>query len=285
MWSHAIGQALNLGGAMATASDDPKSRSDGETYENLLTRLKASHPQLAADLLLSHEGRRSRLLQYLGGVRLDGIEEVLQAFSNLLGALPDDAQPLRMLVDRLRIDFVASTEAILSGNLSYALDTMRDVLEVELLFLDFIDSPDNASKWLSDSESKRRDRFQPAQIRKRLASHGKPVGKGRDYAGHSASLHPAPPWDPFGHRGLYLLDSIWVDGGFWDIFDHARRVLSALHTYLLSIGLLGEATLVDPDQRPSLIRAWERTQEMQILMIGVPNPELGDESDGDLEDS
>lgn len=139
------------------------------------------------------------------------------------------------LVSRARGDFETAVYCLLSGHAGAAADSMRDVIEVELLLLDFATEPGRVPMWIDADEDQRRSKFGPARIRKRLQANGRDVSD-EDYAAHSQILHVNPGLAPVGGKGAaQSAYSILV--GLADVFLHGRRLLLAAEAFSTSAGI------------------------------------------------
>ncbi len=98
-------------------------------------------------------------------------------------------------------------EMLLSGLLASAIDAMRDVMEIELLLLDFTATPANGERWSTAGNDERWNRFRPGAIRRRLSTWGHiqrrqmaikliPPGTSAQGPNGPASLAPFILWDP-----------------------------------------------------------------------------------------
>lgn len=180
------------------------------------------------------------------------------------------------LIDRLISDFEAALEATLSGYFSIPADAMRDVMEIEYLLLDFLADPQQVDRWLLADHKTLRREFAPAAVRKRLHTAGvspfETSDQANDYAAHSAALHatPASRNHPLAGKGRLAEDSYPLDdAGFWEIFEHTRRIIIAL----MASGqvLAHEPARIPADVLPAAGDAWRRTQEIQDGYLTVLN--------------
>jgi hypothetical protein len=171
------------------------------------------------------------------------------------------------LLARARADFEIALDATLGGHFAPASDAMRDVLEIEMLLLDFAVDPDRLNLWLSGTKQ---STFRPAEVRKRLRKAG--AGEvtssvfGADYAAHSAALHVNPRPLPFGGK-TPVDDGFELDAGFWEMLEHGRRLLTAVEAVRVRAS-------DDADHEPlaPLDAFWDahkRVMEMQEMVIGL----------------
>ena len=242
----------------------------------LLRRLAKDHPRTAEQLSRAHSNRELRLSQYLGGARLKGYEELI---SNLeaLESVYRKARKLRdiaFLIRRAKGDFETALEAALSGFHAVAHDAMRDVMEIEFLLRDFIFEPSHIDQWLSCTPKERHDRFRPAILRQRHAQRlGKApqdLGEATDYKAHSQSLHVTPRASPFGGPGLAGATLPFAeDSCFWEIFEHGRRLLFAVHYLRRKLARHVPSPRGPERGLPRVRDAWRRTQEMQSMYVAL----------------
>jgi hypothetical protein len=245
-------------------------------YVDLISELHMSHPGIAATLIRAENLRATNIRQYHHGLRLRGLEELHQHLVRLDTSLlaHSEGSKLAGLVRRVRADFETALEAALSGYVYVATDSMRDVMEIELLLHDFRVRPHHLDLWLTGNRDVLRKKFRPAHLRERRAKdlgvHPQQVPERADYQAHSASLHVAPRAAPFGGKGIASSESVFgVDIVFWEMFVHARRLLWALHDLLKLPQFAGlPTTNVDADF-PHMKNAYEATQQMQQIFVAM----------------
>jgi hypothetical protein len=206
--------------------------------EDRLAQLAAKHPRLARQLLVAEQTRVNRTELLLDGARLHGLEELLAKLDEISASWKQDAQlrPIAFLVDRLGADFETALEANLSGYPSVVFDAMRDVMEIELLCLDFTLEPARITAWLTSDRKSRLREFSPGAVRQRVMNSGlHSISSGdhvdADYAAHSEGLHVSPvSWPvPFVSKGHVVEgDLVTLDAAFYEIFEHGRRIGNAL---------------------------------------------------------
>jgi len=198
------------------------------------------------------------------------VNELLVALDDLVVELATGA-PIKILMERARADFEVGVETLFSGILSSAIDAMRDVMEIELLLLDFTATPENADRWLHADNTERWNKFRPGAIRKRLTAWGRISANSADYEAHSATLHPSPIRGPFMARGLRSdqRETFGVDAGFWELFGHAGALLRALVPYLATIGRSDLQDRLSPEALPMFSDAFDRTREMQEIYLAM----------------
>lgn len=246
---------------------------DDLSYEGLLAKLGDSRPRVAGVLSAAQRSREDHLRAYLEGTRLGGAEDLLKHLDRLVSALAGKPEelPVQLLLERSLADFELALDALLGGFLAPAFDAMRDVMEIELLLLDFSVTAENAIRWLRATDDERWNAFRPRAILKRLGSWGAITfdqARMVDYEGHSASLHPAAPRNPFVPKTSSSTEAPFgIDAAFWDFFEHARRLLLAFERLPVAKEL-GPPS--GTDERLATFRdAWGRTQQMQAIAVTI----------------
>jgi hypothetical protein len=245
-----------------------------DDYAVALSMLKETHPQLVQVLSGAHRNRALRLSAYARGARLAGAEELLQHLdaveSTFLGT--EKLARVAFLIGRARDEFAISIDAALSGMHRVAHDAMRGVMEIEFLLRDFAAEPTHVDDWLACTPKRRYDQFRPAVLRQRHANRlGIPVAdvaEAVDYKAHSETLHVSPVPHPFAPSGIDSSSPSAGDACFWDMFEHARRLLIAIHNMALNVGP-EIAKKLSPEQLTKVGKAWERTQEMQQIYLAA----------------
>jgi hypothetical protein len=219
-------------------------------------------------------------------MRLQGLDQLLGYLETAESAFeggPALTSHTAPLVKRAHSDFVIALDATLGGLLSVAADAMRDVLEIEMLLLDFAVDPDRLDTWLSADDRTRRDAFAPFRVRERLKDAG--VGDvtssvfGLDYAAHSAMLPVTPQSRPLGGKAA-TGDAFELDAGFWEIFEHGRRLLVAVEA--IRVSAAGDHEVEPLGPLDHFRDAHQRVMDMQEMFLGLleaPNleAELGRE--------
>jgi len=198
---------------------------------------------------------------------LTHLEEVKRAFQARA-----DLRPVALLAARARADFITALEALLSGFHAVAVDAMRDVMEVEFLVCEFRHRPDKISVWAHADLKQLNDQFRPAVLRQlhanRVRARPQDPGEAADYRAHSSFLHVTPYQGPFGGPGIVPGNvPFGADGCFWEVFEHARRLLFELHSLKQ---VVAPRLRLPPGPRKGLkaVReAWKRTQEMQAVFL------------------
>jgi hypothetical protein len=214
-------------------SDDKSS-----TFSNELRQLQEALPRIALRLADAERTRTQRLELMRNGVRFRGLDELLRALDRIHDAWREDAHLKRLsfLVRRATSDFESAIEAALSGYPAAACEAMRDVMEIELLLLNFYIQPSLVDNWFNLPSRERRQQFKPVLLRKRIVQIGLAdvVETGNvdmDYAAHSEALHVNPHESPL----PFMQKGQTADGGYigvdWPIiemYEHGRRLGNAL---------------------------------------------------------
>jgi hypothetical protein len=224
----------------------------------------------------------------IDGVRVACLDELLGRLDHIAEAWDGDPQlqKISFLVRRATGDFEAALEAGLSGYPSLAIDAMRDVMEIELLLLDFYVEPTNIDGWLTADRPTRMKVFPPRELRARLIKLGlhEVVGTAHvtaDYHAHSESLHvnPTSPALPFLRKGhVPENDLVSLDASFVEIFEHGRRLGNAMLLVAHRVSPDGPAEEACRGPLPKFGLAHERTQEffkqfLDLLKAELPPPE------------
>jgi len=249
------------------------SRGRSDTYSSVLNQLREV-PRLAAVLGDADKNRGQHLMALLEGARLRGLEQLLGHLDMVAAAFGKESrlQAIEFLIHRASRDFETAVEATLSGYPSVAVDAMRDVMEIELLVLDFALELNRIEAWLIADSATRWRNFRPAVLRDRLREMGigryKDLVADPDYRAHSEALHVSPRVHPAAPKGVQTETGLLDDAGFWEIFEHGRRLLFAIDGIRESAG----ATWREIPAGPDLLKfqdAWARTQQMQEMYLGL----------------
>ncbi len=250
--------------ADAVESDVPERVA--EPFDTLQRRA----PRVAAIVVERRSVRERQISAYAAGARVAGLDQLL-GYLEVAERAFSDGPPLMAgtadLIARGRSDFVIALDATLGGLMSVASDAMRDVLEIEMLLLDFALDPDRLDLWLSDT---RRKEFKPVVVRKRLrdAAVEEVTSSvfGVDYAAHSSALHVNPKPLPFAGKAA-VDDGFELDAGFWEMLEDGRRLLTAIEAVHVSATEDAEADALAP-----LDQFWDahtRVMEMQDMVFGL----------------
>ena len=256
-----------------------------------LVRLEDNRPRLVRALIQAEANRVEHLSNLAGGARFKGLEELLLHLDAIEEYFRESEplQNLAFLVRRTTSDIETALEATLSGYLSVAADAMRDVMEIEMLLLDFALDWTRVDEWLTANRRERLRHFRPAVLRERLRA----AGAGRfgspsddvDYRAHSEALHVSPRRSPIQPGLADPGHGFGHDMGFWEIYEHARRVLIAIDGCIECCARMGDRTL-KPNPAPtsalsSFEDGWQRTQEMQTIFVALIQAtlEISDENE------
>lgn len=251
--------------------------SASSSYDAALAELATRLPHLAAALRRAEQHRARCTASRMSGARFKGLDQLLRHLDELLQAFTANPTLHRIarLIHRGRADLETATEATLSGYVAVVADAMRDVMEIENLLLDFTVNPAHIDEWLTADPKTLRSKFGAARIRDRLHAAGEgrysTTAESADYCyrAHSAALHVGPHDLSLLPRG-FATENKWAsDAGFWEIFEHARRLLRAIQRLT---GVLTPGSAVDEIARQELTDvqdAWRRTQEMQWIYVAL----------------
>lgn len=203
---------------------------------------------------------------------LPALDQVLAHCQALTEHLSQHANvgDLAFLVRRLEADFEIAIEALLVGRQSVVADSMRDVMEIEMLLRDFAARPQNVEAWVKADNRTLQKTFSPKEVRRRLANDLYP-GKGLDlpeadeYAVHSAGLHPSPEPHPHREKGRETqagdLEIVFQSG---EILEHAVRAFVACD---LLLGAFDPAP-----QRPAAARELSLLLDARDFWASVAEP-------------
>lgn len=239
------------------------------------SRIKANarrYASLSSSLLRADQHRKERLTLFVSGPFARGFEELLLKLRSYQKTFlkHKSLAPVAFILDRASDDFLAATEALLSGCHSVVIDLMRSVMEAEYLLSDFTSSPHSIGVWLKLTDRDRRREYSPAKLRERRAQRaGKPTKDMIDageYALHSKGLHLNPTTLWFAPRG------IWDSGNPFafttclaELFEHARRFLVTTDELCSNFRRRRSQSRDWLRQTPAFFRAWETTQlQMEV---------------------
>lgn len=241
------------------------------SYGASLAKLARSLPRLATALQRAEQERSEHTASLVGGARFKGLDELLRHLDELLRAFAADPALHRIafLIHRSQADFETAIEVTLSGYIAVASDAMRDVMEIENLLLDFAVNPAHINEWLNADRKTLLNKFGPATIRKRLHAAGearyKATAESVDYRAHSAALHVGPPRHHIVDRGFSTEQGWAGDAGFWEIFEHARRLLRAIQRLTGALTPGSEVDRLAGQELSDVQDAWKCTQEMEVV--------------------
>lgn len=242
-------------------------------YRAALQSFTVTHPRVGAVLLAAEETRAERLTLMAGGQRLKGLEEFVTRLETVVSAWNEDESlgRLAFMVKRAQADFEIAIEASLSGYPATASDAMRDVLEIEMLLLDFYLEPTRVDEWLNAERDVRLNRYSPAAVRKRVLESGlhevatSPT-VAADYRSHSEALHVVPNWPPVaelrrGHVAAARDSYFAVDVGFIEMYEHGRRLGNAVLLIAHRLSPDSPAEEESSGELPEFSEGHARTQE------------------------
>ncbi len=180
-------------------------------------------------------------------------ESSLRALDQLSQFIQDtfdaDKRGVHVLVDRVRADLEEAIDGFLCGVRATVSNSMRDVMEAELLIRLFALAPDEITTWLGASAEELRKIFSPVKVRMRVASlEGLPpqmeLPDTVEYQAHSEGLHVTP--DPDGVRNM-------KPSGTLDDFDHLSLEI-AIHAsrFITAIGSLFDGFGIAASDTPDL---------------------------------
>ena len=243
---------------------------------SIVREVSRTHPKTGAILSRAQTNREQHLERYAGGARLRGYEELLEHLEQLESVFHQSRRlrGLAPLIRRVRGDFQFALEVTLSGFHSAAHDAMRDVMEAEFLLREFFHCPSRIDEWVTAGPNDLRKNFQPGGLRKRHAKRlgREPVdlGEHHDYRGHSMLIHVSPYLHPFGGTGFTAPDGPFdTDVCFWEMFEHARRILFEAHRLRRKLARHIKSPWGPWRGLKRFRDAWQRTQEMQAIWMGL----------------
>lgn len=230
-------------------------------------------PRLNAVLARAGALRRERITHLAHGARFQGLDEVLSNLDELRLAFAEGRalQQVTFLIVRCIADFETAIENALSGYLSVAVDAMRNVMEIENLFLDFAVDPHRIDQWLWADARTLRTTYSPPEVRNRL--HRARVGayassaEAPDYRAHRQALHVRPGRHPVADKGFSAERGWNGDAAYWEIFEHHRRLRDAIASLVRTVSAGSDAERLATCELPAVRSAWERTQEMQAMYV------------------
>lgn len=250
----------------------PKQRVDRRSYKSVVKALSETHPTTTSFLRRAEVNRTRRLKYWQHSGRMQGYEELISHLTEVGQVYRRNRRlrPIAFLIDRAQADFVTGLEATLSGFHSVAHDAMREVMEIEFLLREFYHEPDRIQEWLKASPKQQNDKFRPAILRQRHAARHnvKPENlvEANDYRSHSLYLHVTTAKNPFGGPGISDEDIAFsADSGFWEIFEHGRRVLFTIHWLRRKIAPHLRSPWGPKRGLRKVRAAWHATQNSQVI--------------------
>jgi hypothetical protein len=171
-------------------------------------------------------------------LRLEGLEEFLREFNRLavICLAFDKTGAVSRLAVRAIHDFIIGVYGALSGQHVVMFESMRDVMEIELLLREFRNQPQRIQEWINSDNPSLKRNFAPDKLRelhaKRIGVRKEDLPESTDYKAHSIGLHVTPFREvpPFGSRDMIVdsSDPFAVDACFWEMFMHARSLFGEL---------------------------------------------------------
>jgi len=252
---------------------------ESSSFSTLIRTLSIESSDTAAKLKEAQSNREDSLAFYLDSVTLKGSEELTVHLQKLEKVYQRSRRlrGLSVLIRRLENDFEIGLESTLTGFHSVVLDAMRDVMEVEFLLREFTHQPSMIDQWLQATPKELYDKFRPAVLRQRdanrLGLRPQKMDEASDYTLHSETLHVSPPARPsFFERGLHNHeDPFSTDICFWEMSEHARRVLFAVHHLRRKLARHIESPLGPTRGLKRFKDAWVRTQRTQDIYVWMSN--------------
>jgi hypothetical protein len=255
-----------------------------EEFGRIIRAVKEDFPNLGHILFTAAENRLHNLVchfgdalgQLISGPYLMGLEELFKYLDIVYSAFESEATLNRIafLVKRARADFEIAFDALLAGINSVVLDNMRDVMEIEYLLYDFTNNSNQIHLWINCSLKERKKNFRPSRVRerhaKRLGIKVDDMSDNANYELHSGMLHvnPSNIIDDFAPKGFTQVPHLeGAEFCFWEIFEHAKRLVFALHE--LGAVIVGSSwTVLDPKtDLPNLRNAHARTWAVLALFL------------------
>lgn len=251
------------------------------SYRSALESLRTTHPRLGAVLLTADATRAERLTLLSNGQRLRGLEEFVTKLESVASTWVDDERlgRLAFMISRAQADFEIAVEASLSGYPATASDAMRDVLEIEMLLLDFYREPTRAEEWLNATREVRLKHYSPAAVRRRVIDSGlgevaSSPSAAADYRAHSEALHVVPGWPPVpelrrGYGNAARDDYFAIDVGFIEMYEHGRRLGNAVLLVAHRLSPDSAAAEASSGELPEFSEGHARTQEYLRVWLDI----------------
>ena len=207
--------------------------------------------------------------------RLRGLEDFLRELNRLaiicLGF--DKSITVSRLVVRALHDFILAVDGTLSGQHVIVFESMRDVMEIELLIREFQNGPQRIQEWAQSDNATLKKKFAPGVLRQihanRLGVKPQDLPEHSDYQAHSVGVHVTPFGEipPFGSRDMITdcSDPFAVDACFWEIFNHSHSLLLRLREFLGS----SSPDLEKNTRLRAFIRGRTEIKKSQDLYYGI----------------
>lgn len=189
---------------------------------------------LVADLSVIRE-RQSEALLHLWALDplVRGLDQAGAFMRGVSAQATSDA--IKALTSRISDDIRRAFVSMVSDDAASANDISRDLMEIELLLMDFARDINSLDRWSNLPSREQSDAFKYGKVLDRVGrSQGVPeqmvLPEAAEYQIHSAGLHPTPagrlwdslPNDP--HTRMIMLSS--------DLVEHVSRCVTALITLL-----------------------------------------------------
>lgn len=137
-------------------------------------------------------------------------------------------------------DFLLAVDGTLAGEHVTVFESMRDVMEIELLIREFRNQRHRIREWIESDNDALKKKFTPGILRQlhanRVGLKPQDLPEHADYQAHSIGVHVTPfsGIPPFGSRDMITdcSDPFAVEACFWDIFSHAQSLLTRLLEFL-----------------------------------------------------
>lgn len=215
----------------------------GDLSRELTSELSASGLLIRGTALNQMAKNRAELaVRTSVKLRLQGLEEFLRELNRLalVSMAVDKTYSVSHLLVRAVHDFILAVDGTLAGVHTTVFESMRDVMEVELLVREFQNQPHRISEWATADNDTLKKKFAPGVLRqlhaKRLGVKPQDVPGYTDYQGHSIGVHVTPfsEFPPFGSRDMIVdpSDPFAVEACFWEILGHAHSLLTTLRAFL-----------------------------------------------------
>lgn len=199
--------------------------------------------------------RARRLFRlYLRPDLWSNLETALRSVTPLPSAMAESGsvplQQAAVLAERVAGDVEEAFDGLLVGVAARVSDTMRDVMEAELLIRLFVSDPSLVAEWADADREKLYERFSPGKVRAKVAQAQGLVGGVQlpdawEYEVHSDVIHASPdPRAAAARRRMSTLDEL--PHLTQEIVIHAARFLDA-------VDALFEAVDLRPPPRPIFV--------------------------------
>lgn len=227
--------------------------------------IKNSCPHLSNILNSGKNNCSVRLSIYGTGATMKGLNQFLEYLSDAETSFVENPNlaNLEPLVGRVKGDFEVAIQAFFIGFPSVLYDMMRDVMEVEFLFRDFLLWPEHRQEWLKATDALRYRKFRPVVLRKRyaqwLGEKAEDIEEAKDYRLHSELLHVNPRKNQIAGRGIINdSDPALLRAYLLELVSHAKRIVFLLHRHQNLIPLEENLTAKSGPNLPLFNDAYDR---------------------------